>query len=148
MKPVRTWVVIADASRARVLQQEGKNAPLAPVDGMAMEADLKPTHEIMSDRAGRNASAGAYPKHAFDARTDAHRLEKRRFAELVVGKLGACHAAGDFDRLVIVAPPQALGDLRAALGPHLSAAVHAEVPKDLTKTPDHELPGQLDDVLI
>jgi len=47
----------------------------------------------------------------------------------------------------LVAAPSALGDLRAALSPEVPATVVAEVPKDLTKTPDAAVAGHLKDVL-
>ncbi len=46
-----------------------------------------------------------------------------------------------FDRLMIVAPPFALGDLRAALSEQMKPHIYAELGKDLTKTPAAELPG-------
>lgn len=146
MKPVRTWIVIADAARARVLEQVGKGKPLTQVDGLTLETELKPTHEIVSDRAGRNF--GDFPRHAFDSKTDPHRLEKRRFVEHVAAMLDDKAGADAFDRLVLVAPPQALGDLRAALTPRLASAVHAELAKDLTKTPDQDLMSHLEDALL
>ena len=52
-----------------------------------------------------------------------------------------------YDRLVIVAAPPALGDLRAALSEHVRTKVTAEVAKDLTKTPDTKLTQHLIDAL-
>ena len=43
-----------------------------------------------------------------------------------------------------MAPPQALDNLRAALGQHAKALVAGEVAKDLTNLPDHELPSHLE----
>jgi len=60
----------------------------------------------------------------------AHSLEKR-----------------SFDRLIIVAPPTALGDLRAAMPIAVSVTVSGEVAKDLTKTPNGELAGHLKELL-
>ncbi len=52
-----------------------------------------------------------------------------------------------FDRVILVAPPATLGDLREALSDHVRAAVYAELDKDLTKTPVAELPQHLGAVL-
>jgi len=52
-----------------------------------------------------------------------------------------------YDQLILVAAPSALGDLRAALSPEVRAKVVAEVPKDLTKTPDAAVAEHLKDVL-
>jgi protein required for attachment to host cells len=52
-----------------------------------------------------------------------------------------------YDRLVIVAPPKALGDLRAALSEQVKPHVYAELDKDLVKTPTAELPQHLGAVM-
>ena len=50
------------------------------------------------------------------------------------------------ERLVIVAPPKTLGDLRAELSSHTSALVAAEVAKDLTHVPVTQILDHLRDV--
>ena len=47
----------------------------------------------------------------------------------------------------MVAPPQFLGDLRAAMSQQLQASVAAEVAKDLSKLPLHDLQDHLREVL-
>jgi protein required for attachment to host cells len=57
--------------------------------------------------------------------------------------VAAWQAAGSFDRLVLVAPPVTMGDLRALLPNKIKSAISAEVVADLTNTPVSELPGHL-----
>ena len=52
-----------------------------------------------------------------------------------------------YNRLFIVSPPTALGDLRAAISVAVRAKVVGEVAKDLTKTPNTELAEHLRDLL-
>ena len=52
-----------------------------------------------------------------------------------------------YDRLIIVAPPVALGDLRTAISDHVRAKVVGEVSHDLTKTPNGEVIEHLKCVL-
>jgi protein required for attachment to host cells len=49
------------------------------------------------------------------------------------------------DRLVLVAPPQVLGDLRQALGAHGKGKLAGEINKDLTNLEAAELVIQLDE---
>ena len=51
------------------------------------------------------------------------------------------------DRLVIVASPVTLGDLRSALSDHVRAVVVGEVAQDLTKMPNNKIAEHLQDVL-
>jgi protein required for attachment to host cells len=55
--------------------------------------------------------------------------------------------AGAFDRLVLVAAPQALGDIRKAMSGQLAEAVYGELAKDLTKVPNNELAKHLGEVM-
>lgn len=61
--------------------------------------------------------------------------------------LDRCRSEHAYDRLVLVAPSSALGDLREALSDSVRSLVRAELDKDLTKTPIAELPEHLDAVL-
>jgi protein required for attachment to host cells len=61
--------------------------------------------------------------------------------------LGGAAARRRFDALVLIAPPQALGDLRKALAGGVRAKVAAELAKDLTNVPLHELPRHLAEVV-
>jgi protein required for attachment to host cells len=82
-----------------------------------------------------------------EPQTDPHRHEKHQFARQLAAELDGYQQKGLFDRLVIVAAPQTLGDLRGELSPQLQALVLAEVPKDLTKIPLPDLAGHLHDVM-
>ena len=62
-------------------------------------------------------------------------------------ELDKASGANAFDRLVLVAPPQTLGELRIALKKRTSARITAELAKNLTNVPIHDLPGHLDGVL-
>jgi protein required for attachment to host cells len=79
--------------------------------------------------------------------TDPHREEKRRFADELAQHLNDAAQAGSYDRLILVAAPKTLGDLRQALGKNAAAKLDGELAKDLTKIPDHDLPGHLGGVI-
>jgi protein required for attachment to host cells len=145
MKPVRTWILIADAGRARVLQNLGPGKGLTPVDGMASEASLPATHDMMTDRQGRGHESANPAHHAIEPKTDPREQLKHHYLAAQAQHLDRSLGADAFDRLVVVAPPHALGLLRSAFTHRLKAAIKAEIAKDLTKTPDHELASHLED---
>jgi protein required for attachment to host cells len=144
-KTIRTWVVIANAARARVYETRGRGTGLTPVADMALDAELAPSREIGSDRPGRSFESVGSVRHAMEGSSDPNREQKRKFARRIVEAVEARLAARSFDRLVLVAPPVTMGDLRAALPPRVKAAVAAELVADLTKTPVNELPTHLAD---
>jgi protein required for attachment to host cells len=76
-------------------------------------------------------------------RVDWHRFEKTRFAQEMAGILEKAALGDSMDRLVLVAPPQVLGDLRQALGSHGKSKLAGEVNKDLTNLESAALATEL-----
>ena len=147
MKRKRTWVLIADGGHAKVFESEGPGTELAPVQGMIFSVDLPANRDILADRPGRGHEFHGPGRHAIENRSDPHRALKREFAQKLGGILEAKLAEKSFDRLVLVAPPPALGDLRDVLPKSVLAKVTAELAQDLVKTPHSELPSHLEGVL-
>ena len=125
IKPVVSWVVVADASRARVLVNDGPN------HGLTVEREFEQE---------------GYSKHATEL-PDQVREQKRRFAREIARALDDARKQNAFERLYLVAPPQVLGELRSELTPELSKMVAGELNKDLTKIPLRDLPGHLGPLL-
>src|SRR5690606_33326050 len=127
MKKTVTWVLIADGHRARVLQNDGPGKGFFPPLKQEYIGSAAPTREIVSDRQGRTFDSKGQGRHAMEPQTDPHRYEKLRFAKQLSEELEAYQKKGAFDRLVIVAAPQTLGDLRNELSAGVKAMIVAEV---------------------
>jgi protein required for attachment to host cells len=147
MKATRTWILIADGARARILKNDGPGKGLHALAGGVFRGEHASTHAIMSDRTGRTFSSTGPARSAIEAHSDPHRELKRSFVHRLADALADGWRKRAYDRLIIVAAPSALGDLRAALSHEVRAKVIAEVAKDLTKTPDAAVAEHLKDVL-
>jgi protein required for attachment to host cells len=147
MKSVRTWVLIADAGRARVLESRGPGTGLHAVDGLSFAQDTPPSRELGRDQPPRSFDSVGSGRHAMEPRNDPHRAQKLDFARQLADVLGAALAQKSFDKLVVVAPPPFLGDLRGVWPAPVAAAIVGEIAKDLTKAPTLELEAQLGDTL-
>lgn len=147
MKKTTTWVLVADGGRARILHNDGPGRGLLPVAGHHYETELPPDRELRSDRPGRTFESADSSRHGISPPTDYHRLEKERFIERLAGIVDDAARTGEYDRLVIVAPPQALGVLRQALGKHASAKLAGELNKDLTDQNPEQVASRLGDIL-
>ena len=145
MKPVRTWVLIADAARARVFEASGKGRGLAAVQDMTLVAALAPSRDLGTDRPGRSFESVGSTRHAMEGTSDLHREQKRQFARRIAEAVEKRCAAKSFERLVVVAPAATMGDLRSLLTERVKATVTAEVVADLTNTPTSDLPAHLAD---
>ncbi len=146
MKPVRTWILIVDGAHGRLFENRGPGKGLEALTE-EFEADHRADHEIVDDRLGRTFESAYSARHAITPRHDPHRELKRDFAESLAKMLDKRRKEHAFDRLIIVAPPKVLGDLREALPEPVRELITAELDKDLTKTPIAELPGHLAAVL-
>lgn len=147
MQKTRTWILIADAGSARVLETQGIGQPLRIVSSHSLEQDLPPSHELGQDRPPRSHDSVGSARHAFEPKADPHRKLKRSFAKLISDELEAAAASKSFDRLIIVAPPVLLGDLRQELPRSVKDRTAAEVAKDLVSTADHDIRKHLQDVV-
>lgn len=153
MKPLRTWALIADGARARMLENSGpvhgdKGQSLAshewtPVEGLTFEGDHSATHELMSDKQGRSFSSVGSGRSAMEPETDPHRQRKSIFAKHLAEVLAQQLQAGAYHRLIVAASPVTLGDLRKAMSDQVRATVVAEFAHDLTKIPNHEIAKHL-----
>ena len=145
-KPI-IWVLVADAARARLFQVEQPQQTLSAALGRELIGSNLPSREIASDRPGRTFDSGGEGRHAKEPPTDPARHAQHEFARDVVRLLDEHKESRAFDRLIVVAPPQFLGDLRVLMPQHLRQAVSAEIAKDLSKLPLHELQDHLAEVL-
>jgi protein required for attachment to host cells len=145
-KPI-IWVLVADAARARLFQVEPPQQTLSAALGRELIGSNLPSREIASDRPGRTFDSGGEGRHAKEPPTDPARHAQQEFARDVVRLLDEHKESRAFDRLIVVAPPQFLGDLRALMPQQLRQAVSAEIAKDLSKLPLHELQDHLAEVL-
>jgi protein required for attachment to host cells len=143
-----TWVVVADGARARVFQlRKSRKAILEPAWEHQPVGSNLPSREIASDRPGRTYDRAGEGRHAKEPPTDPARHEKERFAREIVQRLDDARKQQAFRSLIVVAPPQFLGDLRAAMSTQLEASVTAELNKDLSKLKPAEIIEHLKDVI-
>ena len=128
------WVVVADGEKALFLKNEGdaKFPDFKVATEMAQENPA--TREQGAERPGRH-SDGPSPHNSAYAETDWHRLSKERFADEIAERLYKLAHRGEFEEIVLVAPPRVLGEMRKKLHKEVAEKVKAEVAKTLTNQP-------------
>ena len=132
------WVMVGDGQKALFFRNEGDatypNLEIVQV----LEQDNPSSREQGSDRPGRTHSSVGTARSAMQE-TNWHKLEKHRFAKDIADALYSAAHSSRYDKLVIAAPPMIMGDLRKAMHKEVSDKVVAEVSKDLTNMPPHEI---------
>ena len=115
MKKKITWIVVADGAHVSIFQNDGPGKGIAPTRHTQLTGDTRRSSEIASDAPGRTHSRGGHVQSALQPATDPHEQAAQDFIAHISTVLTDACRAQEYERLILVAPPQALGDLRAAL---------------------------------
>lgn len=137
--PFDAWILVADGRKALLLRNAtDEKRPDFKVLKTIEQADNPKTSEHGTDKPGRTADAGTGRRSSIE-QTDWHDLAERDFAAEVSDEMERHHRDGDFKKLVVVAPARTLAVLRQRFSKELQGSVVAELDKDLTKHPVHEI---------
>lgn len=134
-------VLVGDGAKVLFLRNKGDAVYPSLVVENVLELDNPPSHEQGTDSPGR-LQTPANPRSATEP-TDWHRLAEERFAVDIAEALYKAAHAGRFDKLVIVAPPRTMGELRQHLHKEVADRIVGEITKDLTSLPIHEVEKKL-----
>jgi hypothetical protein len=157
-----TWIITANAGRARFFSESDPAKPLQELEDMVNPAVRLRDIETQTDGVGptaatnsshniggaggvglpHNAKAGAPNKAYQPAQTPAEH-EAERFAKDVSHYLLTAHQQGRFDSLVISASPQFLGALRSFMDAQIKSLIKRELNKDYTHFSAQQLREQL-----
>jgi protein required for attachment to host cells len=129
MKKQTTWIVVADGSRAKIFLAVGRDR-IELKDETAVPHP--PSRDIDADRPGRTFDSAGQGRHAKEPPTDPHDKAEADFLHALAQQLNAAHERKEFDRLVVIAAPRALGTLRDAYPKPMLSAVTKELAHDLT----------------
>ncbi|HTJ57092.1 MAG TPA: host attachment protein [Devosiaceae bacterium] len=147
MKPIVTWIVAADGTRARVFENRGPGKGLRPVPGLSFDQPHLKAQDIVTDKPGRAFSSVGHGRSAIEPHTDPVDHEEEIFARMIAHILEAKWNDHSFDRLIIAAEPAALGKIRRVLCPAVDRAVMGELQRDLTNVPLPAIASHFDNML-
>jgi protein required for attachment to host cells len=145
-----TWIVSADAGRARIFAESDPQQPLEEVEDMISPNARARVSDINTDRLGPTSAAqsihntgGATPNKQYQPA----QTPEERDAEFFAKDICACLLKGmqeqRFQKLVLVAEPKFLGVLRGQLDNQLKPLVGLELNKDYSHMNGHQLREQL-----
>jgi protein required for attachment to host cells len=136
------WLLVCDAKKALLLQNAGDNVYPKLEIRHVMAHPVHRSQELGSDVPGR-AFNGAGGRRAAMDDGDPHLEEERGFLRAVAEDLKRRVETGDVERLIVVAPPRALGLLRELECAQLKRVTIAELPNDYVKLPLYEIEKRL-----
>ena len=77
MKSVKTWILIANGSRARIVINEGVGRGVTAVAGKFFNRESQKGGDIMADRPGRTFNSEGTGRHAMEYSSDPVRERER-----------------------------------------------------------------------
>jgi protein required for attachment to host cells len=130
------WVLIGDGKKALFLTNEG-DPDLLNLRTLSVRIQASAAgHEQGTDRPGRAFASMSHARSSYE-QTDWHELDEMRFAHEIAAQINRAVQEGLFKKLILIAPPKTLGELRDKLSPEARNHIRAEINKDLTK---HAIP--------
>jgi protein required for attachment to host cells len=142
--PIRQgdWVVICDGRKALILENQGDEKYPNLRKRELREHKEVPTREVGTDRPGRVHESVGAARSAVE-QPDLHEEAERVFIENLADHLHLAVAASPQRRLIIIAPPRALGKFRNACSPVVRNSITAELNKDWVNEPIEKIESRL-----
>lgn len=126
------WIVVANASLARIFRCDQALVPLVPVEVLTHEQSRLRGSELGTDRDGRQATDGRHGTVPFAPRTDRRRKEHTHFAREIAARLDKGLAAKEFDSVALFSSNPFLGELTAQLSDSVRSKVSAAFGNDFS----------------
>ncbi|MDQ0563618.1 protein required for attachment to host cells [Rhizobium mesoamericanum] len=140
--PSKSWVVVCDGAKALILQNAGDAEYMNLKVDEILSQPNEPDREIGTGKPGRTHAADGLSGSAVQ-QTDWHEQAETEFLKRVAAKMDVLVREKQARRIVLVAPPRALGTLRDNLTPDVQAAISAEIPKDYINLPVDQIERRL-----
>ncbi len=124
----KTWVLVADRSRARIFSTQTPKGALREIEDLVHPEARAHERDLTSDRPGRSSD-----RHALGNTNSARDQQATAFAREISLRLEAARTHGNLERLVLICAPDLLGLLRKALSAPLEKLVIMTIDKNLTQ---------------
>lgn len=138
-----TWVLVAERSRAKLYTINGRLAPITEIEALVHPESRMHEGDLVSDSAGSDGGSVGQGRHVIDSKNTARDHESLAFARTLASRLDSARNNGDFDNLVLIAPPEFLGHLRGNLSKEVLSMVSRQVDKNLVQKPAEVLRNYL-----
>lgn len=140
---MKTWVLVANAACARLFEAGSSDGQMVELAGFASPESRLHGSEFTSERAGRVQESATSARHGIEPRVDPHDKASMQFAHGLAEMLERGRVEHEYARLVLVAPPRFLGQLRGALAEQVSRLVVESLDKDVSRASIDEIEAML-----
>lgn len=147
MEHTRTWILVADGGRARILETTAKRQGVHLISGSGSRRDAQPDREMGRPSPEHLYGSAGLTRFGGGSRSVSNTALEALFASQLATMLADHSAKQAFDRLVIIAPAAMLGNLRKMIKPEVRDKVVAEIDEDPAEIPNSEIASRIENVL-
>jgi len=141
--PHDSYVLVADGAKMLFFRNAGDaDNPSLTVIAAEQQAD-EYDRDIKTDMAGQKPGSPGSGGGSTAGEADFHRQAEDRFAAEAADRVNRAALANEFEKLIIVAPPKTLGELRKHYHKQVEGKIAAEIAKDLTGHPVNRIEAVL-----
>lgn len=140
-------IMVADSARARIFTVDSAHSPLNEIETMAHPEGRIHEQNLVSDLPGKDSGKGGGGAHAFQEKTEPKREEMIEFARRIADYLDDTRKANNLNKLVIIAAPAFLGELRNHLSTETTEKIVFELDKNLTQHSEEDIRHHLSEFL-
>ena len=126
-----TWIVVADSARARIFKPAALGRALEQVQELLHPSSRAHERELTTDRPGRSFDSEGPGRHAMSENVSPKEHEAWKLCKELADEIEKARAQGRFDRLVLVAAPSFLGELRKTLSDQTMRLVVGDMDSNL-----------------
>jgi protein required for attachment to host cells len=141
------WILVAHRGGARVFENKGPGKGLNLLHDIPHPEGRLKNKDIGADKPGRSFDSSGQGRHALSSEQEPTAHVAEQFAKQLSSLLEEGRNRQRYGKLVLVAEPRFLGNLRAVLSPPTAALVSATVDKDLGGVEPHDMPKHLGNIL-
>ena len=128
---MKSMIVVADSARARIFTADSAHSPLNEIETMAHPEGRMHEQDMVSDLPGKDSGKGGGGDHSFQETIEPKEQEMIMFAKRVADYLEDTRKANKLDKLILVAAPAFLGELRTHLSNETSEKIVFELDKNI-----------------
>ncbi len=132
-----TWILVADAAKARIFQHNGPKDPAEEVETLVHPEARMHNGDLISDSPGSQANSSS-GSHGMEEKVSPREAEDIRFAKEVIDRVRQALNDNLIRQFYVAAPPHFLGLLRNAMDDRVSKALAGDLAKNLSKVTPEE----------
>ena len=140
-------IIVADSTRARIFTVDSASSPLNEIETMAHPEGRIHEKDLVSDLPGKASGKGGGGDHAFQEKIEPKREEMIEFAKRIADYLDETRKSNKLNKLVLVAAPAFLGELRNHLSKETGEKIVFELDKNLAQHSEEDIRHHLSQFL-